>query len=160
MKRTRSTVRSGVELNMTPMIDVVFQLLAFFLMTFRVSVVEGDFELRLPAPDGPNRFDQAVQSSERIVVRIQSDERGEPVELLLDSQSIPIGPGAFNRLRVEFLRISAQAQSAGVPLPTLEITADDRLQYEFVARAIAAASPRLDDRGRPAPLVKAVHFAR
>lgn len=29
-------------------IDVVFQLLTFFLMTFRVAAAEGDFELKLP----------------------------------------------------------------------------------------------------------------
>lgn len=160
MIRTRSTVRSGVDLNMTPMIDVVFQLLTFFLMTFRVAAVEGDFELRLPAPDRPGLADEALRNVERIVVRIQSDANGEPTSLQLGTQSIPIGPGAFNRLRAEFLRTAAQALAAGRPLPTLEIDADDGLQYEYVARTIAAASPRIDERGNPAPLVQAVHFVR
>ena len=40
--------KSSVDLNLTPMIDVVFQLMAFFLMTFQVVSVEGDFQMRLP----------------------------------------------------------------------------------------------------------------
>src|SRR5204862_178295 len=38
----------GVQIDMTPMIDVVFQLLAFFLMTFKVAAVEGDFNVKMP----------------------------------------------------------------------------------------------------------------
>ncbi len=37
-----------VDIQMTPMIDVVFQLLTFFLMSFRVAAAEGDFNLLLP----------------------------------------------------------------------------------------------------------------
>ena len=34
---------------MTPMIDVVFQLLAFFVLTFRIVSPEGEFGVTMPA---------------------------------------------------------------------------------------------------------------
>jgi biopolymer transport protein ExbD len=38
-----------VEQQMTPMIDIVFQLLAFFVMTFKVASPEGDFNISMPS---------------------------------------------------------------------------------------------------------------
>ncbi|MEK6237543.1 MAG: biopolymer transporter ExbD, partial [Planctomycetales bacterium] len=37
-----------VELQMTPMIDIVFQLLVFFVMTFKIVSQEGDFDIKMP----------------------------------------------------------------------------------------------------------------
>ncbi len=37
-----------VELMMTPMIDIVFQLLIFFIMTFKIIAPEGDFNIKMP----------------------------------------------------------------------------------------------------------------
>ena len=37
-----------IPIDMTPMIDIVFQLLTFFCMTLRVSEAEGDFNIKMP----------------------------------------------------------------------------------------------------------------
>ena len=37
-----------VEVQMTPMIDIVFQLLVFFIMTFKIVSLEGDFHVKMP----------------------------------------------------------------------------------------------------------------
>jgi biopolymer transport protein ExbD len=37
-----------IELQMTPMIDIVFQLLVFFIMTFKIVSQEGDFNIKMP----------------------------------------------------------------------------------------------------------------
>jgi biopolymer transport protein ExbD len=53
MKRRRKKKRrsdSEVTLNLAAMLDMAFQLLAFFILTFRPSPVEGDVMLRLPPP--------------------------------------------------------------------------------------------------------------
>ena len=34
---------------MTPMIDIVFNLLIFFVMTFKITAPEGDFNVKMPA---------------------------------------------------------------------------------------------------------------
>ena len=37
-----------VEMQMTPMIDIVFQLLTFFIMTFKIIAAECDSDIKLP----------------------------------------------------------------------------------------------------------------
>ncbi len=38
-----------IQTDMTPMIDVVFQLLVFFLFTFKIAPVEGEIGVNMPA---------------------------------------------------------------------------------------------------------------
>jgi len=45
--------REGVKLDMTSMIDIVFQLLVFFVMTFKITSLEGDFNINMPATGAP-----------------------------------------------------------------------------------------------------------
>jgi biopolymer transport protein ExbD len=40
----------GVELNLAAMLDMAFQLLAFFMLTFKPAPIEGQVSLRLPPP--------------------------------------------------------------------------------------------------------------
>jgi biopolymer transport protein ExbD len=40
----------GVELNLAAMLDMAFQLLAFFMLTFKPAPTEGQVSLRLPPP--------------------------------------------------------------------------------------------------------------
>ena len=47
-RRSSSGLTDKVEINMTPMIDVVFQLMSFFMCTLKVVAPEGDFDIRMP----------------------------------------------------------------------------------------------------------------
>jgi biopolymer transport protein ExbD len=48
--RKKPRISSEVELNLAAMLDMAFQLLAFFILTFRPAPVEGDIMLRMPPP--------------------------------------------------------------------------------------------------------------
>ncbi|MCL4190498.1 MAG: biopolymer transporter ExbD [Thermoguttaceae bacterium] len=48
--RKRRRKDEEVELNLAAMLDMAFQLLAFFILTFRPSPVEGQVSLRMPPP--------------------------------------------------------------------------------------------------------------
>jgi biopolymer transport protein ExbD len=51
MRRRRyQRPQADVELNMASMLDMAFQLLAFFILTFRPAPIEGQISLRLPPP--------------------------------------------------------------------------------------------------------------
>ena len=50
MRRKRRRSGIEVELNLAAMLDMAFQLLAFFILTFRPSPVEGQIGLHLPPP--------------------------------------------------------------------------------------------------------------
>ncbi len=48
MAKRHSRLVSKIDINMTPMIDVVFQLLTFFMLTLKTVIVEGDFNIKMP----------------------------------------------------------------------------------------------------------------
>ena len=55
-----------IKLEMTPMIDIVFQLLVFFIMTYKVTAMEGDYNIRMPSVSDvqemqPETLDDFVQ---------------------------------------------------------------------------------------------------
>jgi biopolymer transport protein ExbD len=51
MSRQRKKRKQGdVELNLAAMLDMAFQLLTFFILTFKPAPVEGQISLRLPPP--------------------------------------------------------------------------------------------------------------
>ena len=51
-KRRRTRSQSEVELNLAAMLDMAFQLLTFFILTYRPPPTEGQISLRLPPPEG------------------------------------------------------------------------------------------------------------
>lgn len=61
-KRRRSRLKSEVEIQVTPMLDMAFQLLTFFIMTYNPSPIEGQFGLDL-LPEKPQTQAAAASSS-------------------------------------------------------------------------------------------------
>ncbi len=84
MRRSRSRFRGrrsatgSLEINLAAMLDMAFQLLAFFVLTFRPSAVEGHFQVFLPPPtpltnveasavaDGASREEAQIASLEKL----------------------------------------------------------------------------------------------
>src|SRR5215207_1251268 len=50
-RRRRRIKQDGVTLNMAAMLDMAFQLLAFFIMTFKPMSLEQQIALKLPPPE-------------------------------------------------------------------------------------------------------------
>ena len=50
MRRKRRHPPNDVELNLAAMLDMAFQLLTFFILTFKPAPIEGQVLLRLPPP--------------------------------------------------------------------------------------------------------------
>jgi biopolymer transport protein ExbD len=50
VRKKRRHSQADVELNVTAMLDMAFQLLTFFILTFRPAPIEGQITLRLPPP--------------------------------------------------------------------------------------------------------------
>jgi biopolymer transport protein ExbD len=65
-RRRRRHNQSEVELNLAAMLDMAFQLLAFFCLTFKPAPVEGQIQLRLPPP-------QAILSTKNATEKTGSD---------------------------------------------------------------------------------------
>ena len=71
MPRQRHSASAGCEVDMTPMIDVVFQLIIFFIVTIKMDESkEESIELE-PAPHGP-----AITKEEPRTIVIEVNKRG------------------------------------------------------------------------------------
>ena len=71
MKIPRRTIASEASINMTPMIDVVFQLIIFFLVTSHFARQEAHLPLPLPAADSAKAI--AEDDQPRLVINVTAD---------------------------------------------------------------------------------------
>jgi biopolymer transport protein ExbD len=71
-KKRREREEAAIEVSMTPMIDVVFQLLIYFLVTFSTPDVLAHLEVSRPAPD----HSQAEQRTPPKMIRVTVCEDG------------------------------------------------------------------------------------
>ena len=69
------------QLSMTSMIDIVFLLLVFFVMTFKISAQEGDFNVKMPLQgDGAPVDDTELP----LKLRLKSNGAGQLQEITLN----------------------------------------------------------------------------
>src|SRR5215510_11013444 len=79
------------DLPITPMLDMSFQLLAFFIMTFKPTPTEGQIPLALPANHGgvviatTDLSDKAA----RYIVRVAATELGTVETITLSEELVP-----------------------------------------------------------------------
>jgi biopolymer transport protein ExbD len=128
-----------------PMLDMAFQLLAFFVLTFKAPSAETHIDLHLPAtpaalPSAPRG--QARPSPSRAVdadlgndllVRAEADDLGDLKALRLEEAPLP-------DLLTLGDRLHRYARLLGKRPLRVRLVADDRLRYEPAARIIAACS--------------------
>jgi biopolymer transport protein ExbD len=124
--------REGLDVRMTPMIDVVFLLLVFFVWTASFHIVEQLLPSNLIATAGqgsPTDIDPEEAEFERVVVRVLLDEN-QPLWLVNDQ------PRSTLKEVAETLRALAQIKpDAAVILdPTLDIPLGDVIDVYDLAR--------------------------
>ncbi len=158
--RRKGEMLARPQLEMTPMIDVVFQLLIFFMLTLRIVEPEGDFRINMPI-GAPNPADASVPQFAPLKVRMIAGESGLLAQLLLDGRQMGNGDAAFERLNQEILRaIGGQPGGALNQDIEVEIDADFDLRYEYTIRAVSACIGRIDRQtGQVIRYVEKVKFA-
>jgi len=67
------------ELEMTPMIDVTFLLLIFFMCTLKFKTLEGKLSAFLPKDVGVNQMDAEPIEKVEVLVRLKKDSAGEKI---------------------------------------------------------------------------------
>lgn len=129
----------------TPMLDMAFQLLAFFILTYQTPSRETRIDLYLPAapvalPKAPAASGRAVsdrrtepdlETDLKVVAR--ADERGNLVSLTLAGVSVPSPQELGDRLR-QYAEVLEDE-----PLRVL-LVADDRLRYAEAARVMGTCA--------------------
>ena len=132
---------------MTPMIDVVFLLLTFFVMTFRIIIPEGDFSVRMSAMEQAQFVEIDTDS---VQVRLTADAVGSLSAIQLNGENID----NFDFLRQRVLAIS-------LAMPDLEVALflDEHLRYEYVIGAITAVSGEIHE-GQTRKICDKIKFVR
>jgi biopolymer transport protein ExbD len=124
MKPTRCDPDPGLHINMTPMIDVVFLLIIFFLVSSHLAQRES--RLPLPLPSAATGVDLAVDERPRLTLNVLADGA-----LLFGGE--PVGADELaTRLK--------SARTARGQTVELRIRADKSAPYGAVNPAIAAAA--------------------
>ena len=129
----------------TPMLDMAFQLLAFFVLTFQAPSAETHLDLDLPVtpvalptatkgearPGSVSKVDSEFEND--LWVRVEADDLGDMKVLRLGESTLPDVATLAKRL-VRYAEVLD-----GRPL-RVRLVADDGLRYEEAARVMAACS--------------------
>jgi len=155
MKMRHKVERTKNELNMTSMIDIVFLLLVFFVMTFKIVEMEGDFSIRMPLAGSGSTSDVTDLPLE---LRLRADDQGKLTSMSLND--INLGTD-FDQLRANVISlVGTDAPAEGVEGPEIEIDTDYNLRYAYVIQAITAVSGYRDQTGRVVKLIEKIKFAK
>ena len=154
--RVRNVNKSGdkIELQMTPMIDIVFQMLVFFIMTFKIVGPEGDFSIKMPLASqstGPPPVDLPP-----VTVRLRAAANGE-------LSTIQFGQAALGRdfglLREQIRQMIGDQAGPGGSDMEVELDCDYNLNYQYVIGAVTAVSGYITPDGHLAKLIEKIKFA-
>ena len=154
--RHQRTQGEKIELQMTPMIDIVFQLLVFFIMTFKIVSQEGDFNIKMPlaAPASGTPDDLQLPP---IKVRLTADGSGQLSGIAMNNRAIQ----TMRDLRIEIIGFVGTDTGPGSiqEMAEVELDCDYGLRYEHVIQAITAVSGDIDATGNVVKLVEKIKFA-
>jgi biopolymer transport protein ExbD len=95
MAKRESKLVSKIDINMTPMIDVVFQLLTFFMLTLKTVIVEGDFNIRMPL--GASAGDAEDNPIPPLILKMTASPEGRLAGVQMGGKSV-VGQELLNEL--------------------------------------------------------------
>ncbi len=127
-----------IELQMTPMIDIVFQLLVFFIMTFNVVKKEGDFNILMPGKPADATLTEVAPT--KLQLRMTAAGDGSLASMTLNDVSMAGGDpfqALHQDIRGKLPNGSGPASDADYEI---EIKCDYGLKYENVIKAINAVN--------------------
>lgn len=143
--KIKSQPPASLQQQTTPMIDVTFQLLTFFMFTLRIVGPEGDFNIHMPPPGAGPAQSEILPD---IKVRLIGAADGTLASLKLGDRPLGNDPAAFRRLNHEILQLVGGPNAPRRQDLEVEIDADDHLNFDYVVKAIGACSGRLSADGR------------
>lgn len=129
--------------NMSAMIDIVFLLLVFFMLTLQIAVPEGSHEVT--AQDGFNPGEVEIP---QIQVQLDANRDGSLSSVTLNNRLLGRGEVGLTALgrEIEFLCEVLGPENANEA--TIVIEADFELRYEFSVRAMGLCSSKRNPDGR------------
>ena len=141
IRHRTSSGQDKIELQMTPMIDIVFQLLVFFVMTFKIVAQEGDFSINMPQASPQSAPPDQVEFPV-LKLYLESDG-GRLAGISLQNEGFGADPAvAYKALNARIIEHIGTDSGPGSNQETaqIEIGFDPDLHYEHVIGAVTAVS--------------------
>lgn len=140
-------------IQMSSMIDIVFLLLVFFVMTFKIVAMEGEFQMKSPVQRGATG---PVEEAPPIWIRLASHEDGRLASVRVNNVQV----ASLEGLQNELIRITGELRDSGGGTDELQavLDCDYGLDYDYVVQAIDAIRGYKDHAGNVVDLIKKVRF--
>jgi biopolymer transport protein ExbD len=146
-KKHRS--QEEVELNLAAMLDMAFQLLTFFILTFRPAPVESQISMRMPPPipvtqqsgseiGSDDKSTDPLAGLKRLTVTITSTKQGEIDQIVIENQRMK--DQATTDLRLVALDKRLNEIFKETPSEEMVVQYGSALRYEFVTRVLEVCS--------------------
>lgn len=143
MPRHRRPASVEPENQMTSMLDLIFNILFFFIMTFNPPKPEKNFDISLPAPrsekqqDEPSDGPEVDPFSQLNIILTDGGVEGAPRDILIEGQSVAGGlPNLSRAVRNRVKELSTSDD----PLRSAMIVAGAGIKYRYVIEAVDACS--------------------
>ncbi len=155
IRKSAAAGNDKVDMQMTPMIDIVFQLLTFFVMSFKIVTQEGDFNIKMPLVAGPSASaDEPPLPPIRI--RLTANDQGGLAGIQMGERPFK----KFSELNEAIMQMVGTDEGPGLRSEAeAEIDADYNLHYSEVVQAITAISGQVTPDGHIVKLIEKLKFA-
>jgi len=154
MARKKSQLSDKIDINMTPMIDVVFQLMSFFMCSLKIVAPEGDFDIRMPL----GRSAAAAVDDQQVPplrVKLAAGADGRLASITMNGNPV----NDFDDLQKKVVSLVGKGRGPDslADKTEVELDCDYGLRYVNVVRAISAVSGTVQD-GQIVELIKKIKF--
>ena len=146
-KKNKRHSQEEVELNLAAMLDMAFQLLAFFILTFRPSPVEGQLAVRLPPPVAVTNItapatdttstETVIPIDESFMLSVFANDGGQVTSVKLGTGGDAFtGPADRHNLMLLDRRLKDVFSFQGTTYQQVIVMADPDLKYEELMKVI------------------------
>jgi biopolymer transport protein ExbD len=151
--KKREPLSDKINIDMTPMIDVVFQLITFFMLTLKTVITEGDFDIRMPL--GPSQGAVSDDPIPPVRVRLIAGPAGERAGISMNGSPVR----DFDELQKKLVDLVGTGPGSRAEATEVELDCDYALKYDNVVRAITAVSGVVQPDGTVVELIKKIKFS-
>jgi len=139
MPRFGANETEEIKMNMTSMIDIVFQLLVFFVMTFNTPQYEGDFSVKMPL-NSDAAEPENIELPSVISVKLTAALDGTLSNILVDSEPVNQNDlyGGLTQAIESKLAVEGDPDAANETEVDFDIARE--LRYSYTVAAIEAVS--------------------
>ena|SRR5579872_3049156 len=157
-RRKKKRPQEEVTLNLAAMLDMAFQLLAFFILTFKPAPVEGQINLNLPPPvpiasqevknEGQDEV-PGIAAAHTLTITIVAAGNGQVASMSVGLAKLFEGPMDGRKLRILDERLKAVFAIEGKPFDQVLLRVGKALNYGELMKIIDVCTRQKMADGKP-----------